>query len=436
MIRDLAIIFYYSPLNKYSVNAIVAAVDVLQIGDIYLVDEKIGLLKVVRYLSKKYKRVVVGIGFNTLMLADDSFLYTLLELNRGKPGNIITLAGGPHASGDPLGTILKLGFDIAIIGEGEQSIQELLRAIIDDRDYCRVKGVFTVSDGKICFSGRPRPIDLNRFHPFPFWRHLFSPIEITRGCPYGCFYCQVSYMHGFKPRHRSIDKILYYSEIMAREGFKDIRFITPNSLGYGIYHRDEKPRIDIIEEFLSRLYAIIVKKYGGRIFFGTFPSEIRPEHLDYEVAKMLKKYVANKEIILGAQSGSNKILEIMRRGHTIEDVYNAVEACIKAGFIPSVDFIIGLPYEDEEDIKLTLKAMKKIVSMGGKIHLHTFLPLPGTPYTNKPPGRIPSWVKKEVFKLIGKGAAYGQWIQQEKIARKIDELRRKGLILSGSMDRL
>ena len=93
-----------------------------------------------------------------------------------------------------------------------------------------------------------------------------------------------------------------------------------------------------------------------------------------------------------------------------------------------VDFIFGLPGETDEDVDETIKVMEKIVKLGGRIHTHTFLPLPGSPFENAPPGKISLKIKKFVFKICGKGRAYGDWLKQEKLAKKIDELRNSGVI--------
>ncbi len=239
-------------------------------------------------------------------------------------------------------------------------------------------------------------------------------------------------MHGFNMRHRSIESITKYAEIMVREGIRDIRFISPNSLAY-LSSKPGRPNHEVLEELFTDLYERVVKKYGARIFFGTFPSEVRPDYVDEDVVSLLKRYVSNKTIIVGAQTGSNKLLNRIGRGHSIEDVFNAVKAIHKHGFTASIDFIIGLPSESDEDLKGSLNAIKKLVKMGAKIHLHTFIPLPGTPFAFEKPRKPPKWFIKEIAKIIGMGRAYGEWMHQARIAEKIIKLREKGLIMPRMM---
>ncbi len=429
MPRDIAVVLPVTPWTRYSVNAIAATLDAYGDHSVYLLEKWFELDELIELLRRRHRLVVVGVSFNTIMLTDEQFLNWLLNITSHRYDNVVYVAGGPHASGDPLGTLLRLGFDIAVIGEGEEAFLELVDALSGEGNPCSVKGVFLQCGGEFVFTGRRPPVELDRYPPFPIWRRIAGPIEITRGCPYGCYYCQVSYIHGFSMRHRSIDNIVYYAEAMAKLGYRDLRFITPDGLGYGLAGRSRKPRIDLVEELLSTLYRRVVEPYGMRIFYGTFPSEFRPEHIDYDTASMLRRYVVNKSVIVGAQTGSNRLLKKINRGHSVEDVYNAVEALLKAGFRPEVDFIFGLPGETDEDRVETLKVIKDLVGIGARIHLHVFMPLPGSPFAREPPGSIPEWFRKEVYRIIGRGAAYGQWIRQEEIAWRIGLLREKGIIL-------
>ena len=425
----IGMVLYYDPITRYSVNSLAASIDNSGLADLFLVQGFDKLFEITRFVIDKYDVCIIGFSLQTYMLTNDNFLNNLLLFNKMFKEKCIKIAGGPHPSGDPLGALYSLGFDIAFIGESEKTIVNFLEEMINNGDIYRVKGLFLKNDDNYFYTGKPEPINLDDYPPYPYWRYLFNPIEITRGCPYGCKYCQVSYMHGFKMRHRSIEKIIHYLKYFISVGLRDIRFISPDSLGYGLKYLSREPRIDLVEELLSRIYKEYVSKHRARIFYGTFPSEVRPEHFTEEAARVLKKYVSNKEIIMGAQTGSNDLLKRIGRRHSIEDVYNAVEIAVKYGFTPVVDYIIGLPGETREDLLQTLVSIKKLVSMGAKIHLHVFMPLPGSPFGYAEPGRVPDWFKREISKVIGAGRAYGQWIHQERIARKIHELRMKGIIM-------
>ena len=422
--RKTAIVYYYPKANRYSVNVLLAAIDkYVPCVDQYLVRDGEPLIAIVNELSRVYDNLVVAFSILTVQLPQ--ILNTIRLLRMYKPDNVVLIAGGPHATGDPYGT-LNLGFDYVFIGEAEESLIEFIWKLIEGDDPARVKGLVTRVNGGIVFTGRRKPINLDEYPPVSLERNLYNPIEITRGCPYTCAYCQTPYIHGLKPRHRSIECILYYTREMLKRGLKDIRFITPNSLCYGSSN-GKTLELQEVEELLYRL-RILCDSYGGRIFFGSFPSEVRPEFVTDESIRVLRKYVNNNRIIIGAQSGSDRILKLLHRGHTVDDVVNAVTVALKYGFIVDVDFIFGLPYETEEDIELTVNTIRKLIKLGARVHAHTFLPLPGTPLALAKPGTIHPKVRKILYKYLGRGVVYGEWVRQERLAQIICELRAKGVI--------
>jgi radical SAM superfamily enzyme YgiQ (UPF0313 family) len=122
------------------------------------------------------------------------------------------------------------------------------------------------------------------------------------------------------------------------------------------------------------------------------------------------------------------VLRAIHRGHSVEDVINAVDISVKVEFTPDVDLILGLPCESPDDMIKTVEMARKVTEKGGRVHLHYYLPLPGTPFGLKPPQIIPQSVKRELLKLIGTGKAYGDWLKQEVISWRIIELHRKGVI--------
>jgi B12-binding domain/radical SAM domain protein len=208
---------------------------------------------------------------------------------------------------------------------------------------------------------------------------------------------------------------------MKEKNLTDIRFITPNAFSYGAL--DGKTlNISQLEKLLIKIENIIAP--NGRIFLGSFPSEVRPEHVTKETLALIKKYCANDNIIIGAQSGSQKILDICHRGHSVEDIYKAVELTVNEKLTANVDFIFGLPRETEDDINLTIKLMEDLVKLGARIHTHSFIPLPQTLFMMETPKRIDENIKQYIKKITSKGLAFGDWAKQERIALKVSKYLR------------
>jgi len=422
--ESTALVVLYDNLHKNSFNALIGALEIDEYFNnfpIYFANKK-DIFNLERIL-KKHDKVVIAVSFFTTELWKT---YDLINELKAKYQNyedkIIYLAGGPHPTGDPRGT-LTLGFDVVCIGEGEETFPEFIKAVNEDDDYKKVKGISYLDNNELIFTGRRKPIDLNKYPPFPVRHNKFSPIEITRGCPYLCYFCQTPRIFGKNVRHRSIENICKYVEIMAERNLKDIRFITPNAFGYG--SKDGKTlNIDKIEKLLENIKEILGK--NGRIFFGTFPSEVRPEHVNNETVDLILRYSNNKRLVIGAQSGSQRILDLCNRGHTVEDIYNAVTTAIKKGVSVSLDFIFGLPGETEKDVEKTIKVMRDLIKMGAKIHAHTFMPLPQTPFAKANPGIVNKKIIRAMRHEIPKGIFYGTWHNQQIMAEKISRYLRTG----------
>ncbi len=419
-------ILVYGKDNRYSANILLAAVEPKVKGfSFYLFQwdlDKLPIYDIAR-IGEKCKRIVIGFTFMTPQIL---IVKNMVELIRSRLNNAILIAGGPHATGDPLGTLTKLGFDIVVFGEGEETLAELLNAIACNDEF-RICGTAFIEGDKLIIKRRARYIDLNLYAPFPYWKNRFNPIEIMRGCSSACHFCQVTYAFG-KPRYRDIDNIVYYSKLMVIRGLKDVRFIAPNSLGYGSLD-GIKPHADILSFLLQKLHQNI-KEYGGRIFFGTFPSEARPDSVVDDIVREMRRYVSNNRVIIGVQSGSNKILRIIHRNHSVEDAITATEILNRYGFTVDVDLIFGFPFEDANDLMDTFRFIQEIKKFNTRLHLHTFIPLPGTPYSDLDTKFLDEETKKKIAKLIGLGKAYGEWCKQEDIAKLIIKLRNNGFIYS------
>ena len=427
MISNLALILYYTKLNKYSFNALLGSLEKRDYFDnlkVYFFDNSHELISSISDISDNHDKVVVGISFFTTQLWETVKL--IGDIKAKTCNNLLLIAGGPHPTGDPDGT-LNMGFNIVVRGEGEETFPDLLISLDRGEDYHSLKGICFINDsGTYTFTGRRPWIDLNAYPPFSVKYQKFGHIEITRGCPYGCFFCQTPQILGGIPRHRSIDIICEYVKLLTSRNLKDIRFITPNAFSYGSI--DGKTiNLNSLESLLSSVRGIIGKR--GRIFFGSFPSEVRPEHVTPETVNLVLKYADNDNLIIGAQSGSRRVLELCHRGHSLEDIYNSVEITTNAGLKANVDFIFGLPGETIKDIRYTIKVMKDLIKYGAKVHAHTFMPLPQTRFSKEPAGTINKELNEAISQLISDGLVYGDWNEQERVAKRIAEyVQRKSSI--------
>ena len=295
----------------------------------------------------------------------------------------LTMVGGPHATACPREVA---GYaDYVVVGEGEYTLPRLLDDLHDGGEG-RIPGVMT--------GGFYEPAKSSvRLDAYPAFSDIKGYVEITRGCPHDCGYCQTPQIFGHCMRHRSIDAVAWFAN-----RHKESRFVSPNAFAYG--SDGTHPRWDKVEH--------LFRACRHQIFFGTFPSEVRPEFVCKESLALVTQYCANTKLHFGAQSGSDAVLAKLRRGHTVADVLTAVDLCREHSLVPVVDFIVGLPFESDDDQRATLDLINE-VSKSGIVHAHRFIPLPATPLATTVARDLLPEVETQLGKLALRGRLTGSW---------------------------
>jgi len=385
------LIFRKRKTNRNSIAALVGDIEVtpgLNNWDVKISDT----LDVLTSNLNEYNQVIIAYSFMTADLPEITSEIKKLKETFGN--NVIFIAGGSHTSGAP-NRVLNLGFDHVFINEGEIILPSFLKQL-----------EHLTPTRQIIKNGR---ININNFPPFALKHNFLTPIEISRGCPWSCKFCQTSQIHGKKMRHRSIDKIIeFIKEVVKNRGWQRIWFISPNAFAYGS-EDGYTPNLEAIEELLAKIKEVGMKE----IYFGSFPAEVRPESATEPVLKVVRKYCNNKMIMIGVQSGSDRLLKFIGRGHDTRLALQAISNIKSAGFIPHVDFIFGLPSENTEDREKTFSFISQIANnYGAKIHAHTFMPLPGTPFEKELSTRIDSKTIQYLGELSRKGIVTGCWYRQ------------------------
>jgi B12-binding domain/radical SAM domain protein len=351
-------------------------------------------------------RAVAGWSFYSTDFAEAA--RELAEVRAATPDlDVLHVAGGAHATAEPEQTIAA-GFDFAAVGEGETTIVELFAALKDGKDPRSIRGLAFRDGERFVSRGPGERRELDAFPAFNARYRKWNPIEITRGCIYACSFCQTPFMFKARFRHRSVANVREHLERMKASNSTFVRFVTPTCLSYG--SDDESVNLGAVEELLRTAREVLGSE--GRIYFGTFPSEVRPEHVTPESLAVLKRWVDNDTLIIGGQSGSDRVLRASHRGHDVASIERAVRLSVEAGFRPDVDFLFGLPGEEEEDRKESIALANRLVTLGAKIHNHSFLPLPGTPLKNGLPAALEDGVVRALGKLEASGGLYGTWRAQ------------------------
>lgn len=289
----------------------------------------------------------------------------------------IILLGGPHISSVPTETMERFGcFDIGFIGESEETIVDFLRTYEDNGTIAGVKGLVIRKDNRIIYTGIQPPImDMDRI-PFPAWdllpdaRRYYKPaitnykrkpvasLVTSRGCVGKCIFCD-SAVFGNKMRSYSSDYVIMMIEHLIREyKIKEICFYDDSFLAF------RKRLLDICNYIIDKKIDI------------TWSCESRVNLVVPELLKIMKR-AGCWQISYGIESGSQKILDILKKEINIQQVRDAVRYTKRAGISTRGYFMIGNPGERKEDIFKTYRLMLDLDL--DDILITYFTPYLGTP---------------------------------------------------------
>jgi tRNA-2-methylthio-N6-dimethylallyladenosine synthase len=215
-------------------------------------------------------------------------------------------------------------------------------------------------------------------HPAPS-----SYVSIIQGCDNFCAYCIVPYRRG-RNRSRPLKEIVAEVRELVKRGAKEITLLGQNVDSYG---RDLPDHPDLA----SLLYELNATSGLLRLrFLTSYPRDMSPMLI--EAVASLDKVC--EQLSLPVQSGSDQILEAMRRGYTIEQ-YRQLVTEIKskiAGVALSTDVIVGFPSETEEQFQETLDLLSEL--RFDTVHVACYSPRPGTISARELEDNVPAEEKK------------------------------------------
>jgi radical SAM superfamily enzyme YgiQ (UPF0313 family) len=315
----------------------------------------------------------VGITTVTMSIDRTSIVADLLKRNNGRPKIIV---GGAHLSSVPAETMMRFpSFDIGVIGEGEVTIVELLRALDHNDSLDGVNGIIYRDGDKMQRTGPRKMIKNLDSLPLPAWDmipnmiHIYRPsapsylrlpattIVTSRGCYGQCIFCNSKLIHGGL-RCFSADYVLEMIRYLIKNhGIKDISIYDDNF----VFFQDRVRKIckAILDEKLDISWSCY--------------SRVDQGNLDLF---QLMKQAGCWQISYGIESGSQRILDLIKKNVKLQQITKTVTDTKKAGLRTRGFFIIGHFTENKESILETINFMKKLPL--DDFHFTTFTPLPGT----------------------------------------------------------
>ena len=316
-----------------------------------------------------YRTQVIGIGG---MISVYRWVRTMTSIIREKLPETKILLGGSVGTSIIDTALRKLNIDVIAIAEADDTILELLPAVLNGDDLENIRGLaYLENDQVVKTAARPQLEDLISL-PYPAWdlfpmeTYLANPvvgvgrdIDIisSRGCPYPCQYCYRIF--GRQYRGRSAENVV--GEMLELYHRYNVDFISFQDDCFVI----DKKRVHDICDMVDSEGMNIRWSCTGRVNI-----------CDLELLKRMKASGC-VSVSFGLESGSNTILKRMKKNTTTEKARKAIENCRLAGLRAPVSFMTGYPGENLGTMMETVDYCKEL-----NIPLTALMitcPYPGTP---------------------------------------------------------
>lgn len=317
---------------------------------------------------RAFKPDFVGITSTTPLIRK---AYLIAKAVKQIDKNIFIIAGGPHPSALPREVLTEGDVDCVVKGEGDLAVKSIVENAVTNNSG----NIFFKRNGDVSAAVTQEPYieDLDAL-PFPAYelfdikryrqpriasrRAPLAYLETSRGCYGRCIFCNKN-IHGYKMRMKSPQRVVDEIERALRLGFREIQIID-----------------DIFTADMNRAHKICQEILRRRLKFPWYPrGGIRVDRINLELLKIMKRAGCYR-IPFGIESGSQRILNVIKKGITLEQAENAVSLARRAGLETECYFMLGLPTEQEADIKRTIDFAIRLNPDYAKFAIT--IPLPGT----------------------------------------------------------
>lgn len=324
--------------------------------------------------AKTFSPDLIGITANTCVF--DSVTALTKMLKAALPSVPVAI-GGPHPSALPESSLKESGADYAVMGEGEETLAELIGCLKKGGSIDQVRGLARFNKtGDVCVNkpgeliqdldGLPFPardlINNAAYRPPPTKRVGFGPntlIATSRGCPYNCGFCGAQTVWTRKVRTRS-----------------------PNSVVAEIEECISKFRINIFH-FTDELFTSDKKRVLGicalikeRKLNISWVCSARAQYLDKETLEAMRN-AGCREISFGVESGNEQVLKKIDKALNLKEAARVIQLTKKAGITTHASYILGYIGETEQTMRDTVNFAKKLNTDVAAFFVAS--PLPGTP---------------------------------------------------------
>ena len=318
---------------------------------------------------EEYRPQLVGVTCVTL---NYPIARRMLKVCKDFDPRIFTIIGGPHVTFALEETLLSSPWiDAIVIGEGERTLLELVRAVAEGKDIHQVHGIACVHRGTVVKTPPQAPIEnldqiplpARELLPMARYRALGTPCTVitSRGCPYSCIFCSGHRMFGPRVRFRSPGLVVDEIEKLQHDfGLAKINIVDDT---FTLNHNHTRA---VCEEMLRRSLNLKWSVFA------------RVDRISEDLARLMNR-AGCEWVLFGVESADEEILKTIKKGTTPDDVRRGVKIAAEAGINVFNSFILGLPGESRDTAHKSLAFGDELYQKyGAKYGFHMLSPLPGT----------------------------------------------------------
>lgn len=390
----------------------------------------------------------VFVGFS-VMTSQVKWAYKVADALKKSHPALKIVWGGVHATLYPEQTIADPLIDIIAVNEACSSIAMLSEALKNGGDLSQVPGIYFRKDGKVIKNAPYMPDDITKIpqidfslfdapryarnnllpkaYDLPLKDAVMMPIITGLGCAYKCSFC-INVILNRKYRYMEAEDIVDRIEYLQKEyGANFFQLLDED------FFINKKRTMDFIE---------LVEKRGLKFYFRPWMrvSYFRDSYISEEVAKRLEK-IGMVTAVMGAECGSQAMLDKIHKQIKVEDTVNAAKTLSKTRIVPRYSMMVGLPGETKEDILATYRLALKLkdIDRRSDIPILSFAAYPGSPiyseavkkYDLKEPASLAEWAALDFSGFLGFYSAQGKpWIFDRKIFERMNNYYNVGFQFS------
>ena len=317
---------------------------------------------------------VVGVSFLTAQFVRAGQL--IAALRRTLPQALLVI-GGPHVSALPEASLRALGADVAVVGEGEQTLLEICQRAESGQDIEGLPGTVVAGDGGVVSGPRRAPIaDLDALPmadrsllagsfswylaPPGVLRGLFregtTTLITSRGCPHHCSFCASHVVGGRRPRRRSVPLVIEELRwLQRRYGLRGAWFLDDDLAGHGPW----------MQELCEAIGPLGLE----------WSCQARLDRLEGPLLRAMRA-AGCVQIEVGVESGSDRILQSLSKRQSVAAVEARMVEVKRAGIRLMANFMVGCPGELDEDRQATLALALRV--RPHFVEFNVCMPYPGS----------------------------------------------------------